>query len=222
MREFFDYFLIDLLPFWQQFFDLVASVAWPIAIIVVFLKIRPLVAQMFSERGFSFEGFGAHLRVEERKNAQVSESTRAKPIFLGGNLQLPRTQAIDEEEKKLLLALEKIPEDNQPGIMINALAIERLEKNFALIYLNIFGSQMIFLQKINERGGSVSIADAEDFFSEVKGKVAEFSDWNFEKYSAFLVRNGLLTVSDEVNLTAAGKDFIHFIIRYGLSTEKLL
>jgi hypothetical protein len=220
VRSFFDYVLIALLPFWQQLFELISRIAWPIALVVVFVKIRPIIVQLFTERGFSFEGFGAHLRVEERKIEQASETVKSKPLELGGNLQLPRTVAIDEEEKKLLKALSEIPEIERMGILLNALAIERLEKNFALIYQTIFGSQLLLLQKINERGGLVSTAEAEAFFTEVKSKFSEYSDWNFEKYSNFLVKNGLLVVNDNVTLTPAGKDFILFVVRYGLNTEK--
>jgi hypothetical protein len=220
VRAFFDYLLLTLLPFWQQLFEFISRIAWPIALVLVFVKIRPIIVQLFTERGFSLEGFGAHLRVEARKIEQGSETVKSKPLEFGGNLQLPRTAAIDEEEKKLLTALSEIPENNRMGILLNALAIERLEKHFALIYQTIFGSQLLLLQRINERGGLVSTAEAESFFSEVKSKFSEYSDWYFEKYSNFLVRNGLLVVSDGVQLTPAGKDFILFVVRYGLNTEK--
>jgi hypothetical protein len=222
VRDFFDYWLVGLLPFWQQLFELISQTVWPVAILIIFAKLRPLIAQMFTERGFSFEGFGAQLRVDARKNAQISDASQTKPLILGGNLQLPRTIAIDEEEKKLLSVLEKIPEENRTGTLVNALAIERLEKSFALIYLNIFGSQMRFLQKINEYGGTVSLAASEELFSEVRANFPELSDWDFKRYSDYLTKNGLLTVSDSVNLTAAGKDFIHFIVKYGLNTSKPL
>ncbi|WP_137110484.1 hypothetical protein [Rhodobacter sp. SY28-1] len=220
MRVFFDYFLIELLPFWQNLFSLIASISWPLALILVARIFRPLISHIFADRGISFEGFGAQIRIDERKIAQTEGGTIPENTLSSTKFTLPRTAAIAEQEKVLRAAIEQLPKGDVLDITINALAIEQLEKGYALAYADIFGSQILLLQKINERGGQVSKSDGEEFFSEVKSRFSELSDWDFEKYTNFLVQRNLLRVDSSVELTPLGKDFIHFIVRYGLRTDK--
>lgn len=222
VKSFFDYLLLDLLPFWQLLFDLVASVAYPIALILIASALHPLISHIFSDRGISFEGFGAQIRIDERKASQIGSENSLDDSLSEVKLTLPRTLAIVEQEKVLREAIEKLPQPKVLDITVNALAIEQLEKAFALSYIYIFGSQIVFLQKINERGGSISKADGEDFFVEVKARVPELSDWDFQEYTKFLVQRNLLRVSSTVELTALGKDFIFFVVKYGLRTDKPL
>jgi hypothetical protein len=220
VRDFFYYLLIDLLPFWQQIFTLLATVSWPLALIVIVRTLHPMFSRIFSDRGISFEGVGTQIRIDERKHAQDDSESLAVTPLSAAKLTLPRTVAIDEEETALRSAIEQLPPADRNDIVINALAIERLEKHFALTYVDIFGSQLVFLQKINERGSAIAAADGEIFFSEVKSRVPELSDWDFGKYCNYLVQRNLIRVSANIELTPVGKDFIHFVVRYGLRTDK--
>ena len=222
MSGFFDYLLIDLLPFWQQFFLMTSSVAWPIALIVVARLFRPFISSIFSDRGFSFEGFGAQIKIEERKASQPEVSGLPGNEFSDPKVKLPRTLAIEEQEKKIRDVIEKIPSAEVIDIAINALAMEQLDKHFALTYIDIFGSQMVLLQRINERGSSIEFSEGEDFFNEVKSRYHEFSDWNVEQYLGFLTHRNLLHIDKTIQLTPFGKDFIHFVVRFGLRTDKAL
>ena len=222
MSDFLDYFLIDLLPFWQQLFALISSVSWPLALILIARIFRPLISHIFTDRGISFEGFGAQIRIDARKVSQMESSSLPENSLSSARLTLPRTVAIAEQEEVLRVAIEKLPKADVLDIAVNALAIEQLEKGFALTYVNIFGSQLVLLQKINERGGSITNSEGEDFFSEVKSRFPELADWSFEKYTNFLAQRNLLRISSSIDLTPLGKDFIQFVVRYGLRTDKAL
>jgi len=220
VSDLFNYLLIELLPFWQQLFTLFSAVSWPLALIVIARIFRPLISHIFTDRGISFEGFGAQLRIDERKVSQPGTSDLPESTFSGAKLKLPRTAAITEQEANLRAAIKELPQADVLDIAINALAIEQLEKGFALTYINVFGSQITLLQRINERGGSITTSEGEEFFSEVKSRFAEISDWSFERYITFLAQRNLVRISSSIELTPLGRDFIQFVVRYGLRTDK--
>ncbi len=222
MSKFFDYLLLSLLPFWQQFFSLLATISWPLALILIVRSLKPFILNLFHDRGISFEGFGAQIRIDERKNAQIGDENRAAMPLNSTKFNLPRTPAIQEQEELLRNELDKLPQAERNEVTINALAIERLEKHFAFTYVDIFGSQLQLLQRINERGGSITLGNAQEYFTEVKSRFPDLSDWDLSRYCNYLVQRGLILLSDNVELTPVGKDFIHFVIKYGLRTDRFL
>jgi hypothetical protein len=222
VKDFFQNLLLDLLPFWQQLFSLIGVISWPLALILVAKTFRPLILHVLADRGISFEGFGAQLRIDARKASQIDSANIPDSTLSGARFKLPRTVAVEQREIVLREAIAQLPQAEVIDVAVNALAIEQLDKAFALAYIDIFGSQLVLLQRINERGGTISISDGEEFFSEVKFRFPEFSDWDFEKYTNFLVQRNLLRRSSSVDLTDLGKDFIHFVIRFGLRTDKPL
>lgn len=198
------------------------AIGWPIAIMVAFWWLRRPILNLLP-RINSLKAAGVELSLDSAKESQIAktEPKVIQPVSVVGNL--PKTQAILGGEQKIRNELQKYPDNEHFDLLVNALAISHLEKHFAFVYFNIFGSQIRALQQINENGGYISFEDADAGFKNIKEVTAELGDWTLERYTAYLESN--LLIEKDANgyrLTAIGNDFIQFLVRYGLSTQKPL
>lgn len=210
------------LPYLAIFVEALKATGWPIAIMVAFLWLRRPIMSLLP-RISSLKAAGVELSLDSAKENQIAktEPKDVQPVGVVRNLQ--KTTAIIDGERRIRNELEKFPDTEHLDLLVNALAILHLERHFAFVYFNIFGSQIRALQKINENGGLISFEDAEAEFKTIKEIAPELGDWTLERYTAYLESNYLVEKeSNGYRLTPVGKDFIQFLVRFGLSTHKPL
>lgn len=210
-------------PIWLQIpklvFDLLKSVAWPVAAIIIAALFRSDLQALLPRlrragpTGFEFEA------IEKRK--QAAEFAPTNPGELKALPGLERTDAMARIEKKLHEDIQVINNEDRLDVALRALSLSQLQTHFALTYNTIFGSQILALKLLNERGGSVSVDDAHTFFDDIKEKNEIFSSWTFEQYINFLKTSLLIEQhGDHITLSDIGRDFLFFLVRYRLSENK--
>lgn len=213
---------VTILPYLSLLVEALKALGWPAAIAFVSWWLRePLLSAI--PRISSVKGPGIEVNLDSAKESQIAKTEPKEVQSVSIIANLPKTDAIRALEQRIRNELPNYPLNEHQELLINAVALLNLEKHFAFVYMNIFGSQIQVLQNINERGGVLSIEAAESGFDEIKVVHPELGDWTLERYTAFLESNHLLERDGQlIRLTSAGRDFIQFLVRYGLSTQKPL
>lgn len=210
------------LPYLMLLVEALKAVGWPVAIVFMVWWLRVPILSLIP-RINSLKAPGLEVGLDSAKESQIAKTEPRDLRQVSVVAGLPKTDAIIALESQVRNELPKYPRSEHEDLLINAVAVLNLEKHFSLVYMNIFGSQIRALQAINERGGQISLTDAEEGFEEIKQAVAELRDWTLERYTAYLESNGLLVRdSNKIKLTPVGRDFISFLVRHGLSTQKPL
>lgn len=215
------------LPYLALVVEFVRVVAWPVAAAAAVVVLRQPVLSLIP-RISTLRAPGIEVNIESAKERQIAKthsSEHESVIQESGRVvrNLPRTEAIQQVEAKIRELLERFPQAEREDLLVNALAADRLERHFALAYINIFGSQIRALQLANERGGFISRAEAEKEFESLKQYTEPLKDWTLDRYTAFLESNEFVRRTPEgFQLTNFGRDFIGFLIRSGLPTSKPL
>lgn len=210
------------LPYLALAFDFAKAAVWPFVVVFAVASFRKQLLDLIN-RVWAMKVGVVSVKFYAEKERQIAKTDPSPEVSESIVRKLPKTPAIADGEKRVLVQLKDFPTQDHQALLVNAVAVLQLEKHFALVYANIFGSQIRALQSLNERGGIVGIDEGIAFFGEVKNRFPELQDWTFDRYVAFLRSNLLISVDDTtVSLTDVGRDFIQFVVRYGLSTEKHL
>lgn len=207
------------LPYLLLLNEFVGQLAWPVALLIsVFLlrdQIKEAVGRVIGVKGAGFEltmlqSSGSDLRIEG--------AAAGPPLTM-----VPKTQALNDVEMFVREQLEKIDENRQIDELVGAVASERLDKHFALVYSGIFGSQIRALQILLNRGGHMQLVEVEKLYVDFKEQNGAFENLDLMVYLDFLERNFLVNLSaDSVAITPIGKDFLSFLPRYHLSIDRAL
>ena len=83
--------------------------------------------------------------------------------------------------------------ETQKLVYFRFLAQATLESHFAQTYSLIFGSQILGLRRLNERG-QVTLADAESFYNQYKAAFPQFyTNFPFQAWLNYLTRADFVT-----------------------------
>lgn len=103
---------------------------------------------------------------------------------------------------------------------MRALTLAQLRQSFALIYSNIYGSQIGLLEKLN----SMPLAGEQlsEWFAAVQNGEKAFTNTTLDDYLRFLLSWELITQKgDQIEITLTGSNFLQFIVVTRLSKDRL-
>ena len=218
INYFFEQLLLSFLPFWKEFFILIAAVAWPVSVFAIARLFRQELTRLLQRlRGVSMAG------------AQISFTEQHVPELVASSTQplreLPgveRTPAIEAVEKDLLKLLQAIEPNDRYDSVVRALAQAKLDTAIVMTHSAIFGSQIILLRKIRE-SGHLSRSACEEYFKKRQEESDLHADYKFDDYAKFLFNSRLIVETDgKIRLTPFGNDFLAALHRLNLSTDRLL
>ncbi|MBN2742211.1 MAG: hypothetical protein JXR35_15060 [Rhodobacteraceae bacterium] len=225
----FDFPVETGLPYLQLLVETIQWVAWPIAAYLVALAFREPLSEILKKlRVISYGPGKAEFSVDQRTNPDALKSLisadRAGPLEGAEEYSIARlSNAQKEVRDHIAQDLNRFPDERREEILTIELALERLQKHFALAYANIFGSQIRALELLNQRQGRVSLSVAEDEFANLKREYEAFRDWSLPRYLQFLEDFNFVSVKDgSVEITPVGKDFIIWLDFHGLSKDRPL
>jgi hypothetical protein len=202
--------------------NLIASLAWPLAVVAVVLifkhQIRELIPKIENLTGPG----GMSIGLKRVQGAGLADEEPIKQTLEKLSPNVLRTQPLEKLEDSLRAELETLEVPQRIPVLLTALAQTRLESAFNLAYANIFGSQIRALRLLNDRGGKIDRASAEKEFAELKANTPAIQDWSLDLYLQFL-RHYLFIdeVSGEFILTDFGREFLAYLSRRGLSDDRI-
>lgn len=163
---------------------------------------------------------GAEFGTAERQRAE------AESLPSPGQLkELPgvaRTPATADLEQRLRQAVAvHTTQAEREDFLFAYLAQEQLSRHFAETYNVIFGSQIVGLRNLNERGRA-PLVEARAFYDHYKTAYPQFyNTYPFENWLGFLSRQELIRVQEEnVEITPYGRDFLLYIVAKQLPEQK--
>jgi hypothetical protein len=207
---------------WIPYLEIVARIieglAWPVLITVLSIVLVPLLKdvipriQKLSARGFEFQLKDQSLpvAVEEKNKSVVADEI--EPAY---------DPYIERTEKLIFSQLSEIDETVKIPRLVRAFSIESMERHFALVYANIFGSQIHALQSLNDNG-PISRSDAEKELRTLQNEVPAIKEWDVDKYARFLINVGLIEFTERgFEITRTGRNFLLFLSKYNLNRNRL-
>ncbi|MDR6871144.1 hypothetical protein J2Y55_002152 [Bosea sp. BE125] len=212
--------------------DVVKSVAWPGAMILIMLlfkrEIRPLIDRIVRVGPGGVE-LGPR-SAEKQGEAKVSEPDTLEQPHNGPLRELPgrsRSVAQADLEIKLQQSLQdlikdgKLSPESQVDLLINELAGTRLTALFDRLYSFIFGSQIRGLIHLNQFG-SAELEEVKALYD--KSKAADpafYGEYSFEGWFGFLRDSGLIQIDGaKIALTPLGQDFVRYLTTTGKILDK--
>jgi hypothetical protein len=161
-----------MIPYLTLFVDLVKGIAWPVLVFcVVYMFRQPLKALLPRVRRAGPTG----IVLSEVQSELVSKWTGELKQLPG----LQRTAAIEIVEKAIHTELDLARADDRIDLLVNRLAQNRLAAIFERVYGAIYGSQIAGLRALVNAGGKVTMAEAVQFFDQLKSKKPDLSEANF-------------------------------------------
>lgn len=208
------------IPYLELLLSLVKSLLWP-ALITFALWYFNKDLRAFLARVIELNTKG----ITAAPPPQVSVDT--KDIAKGNTTPLATNENTEPVFRDVLQGVESwlntISKDDRETALIRKLAEERMEKVFAIVYSEIFGSQINALSIIvNHRNGTVSWADAEEWFGELKKSIPALQSWTLAQYLNYLMAARFIEVKDGmIHTTPAAGNFLIFLQRYNLPHNRL-
>lgn len=206
------------IPYLELLLRLAVGVAWPIAFLVAALKLGPPIIKMLGRlRKISAAGLELSLGEQSLPDEQSAEERLRQPEHP------PNDAAILE---RLRHAVKNVsaginPQDRMRWFE-DQLSIALMEKHFAIIYANIFGSQIRALQDLLDRGGFAEGLEVVDFFDQVKIQNPALEAWTVSQYLDFPIKTELIERRDGgVAITETGKLFLRFLAVNNLPRNRL-
>lgn len=207
--------LIEFLPFWESLFNLLAALAWPIAAIAIARIFRTEIKNLFlrvTKVSFS----GAEFGLSHQKSPEDSVEKKSLSQIETNELADPTMQRIESKNSKELATFQ--PEDREK-ILLRALTVAQLEKNFSIAYTSIFGSQIRALDLLNSR--AVARVEAEELFKANSEGDTVLSSWTLDQYMNYLLAWEFVEYHDGTyKITETGRNFLRFLTNTGLSKER--
>jgi hypothetical protein len=225
--------------------EIVRVLAWPTIAGMTLLSVKPYMgklAESFSLRGMKIKGFGVEAKIdaiEQQKEAHNNADIASLPttgVTAAGSTSgaltaqppdNPQRPAVALLQQQIKVNLEKAGLDTgrQNALLLRELAETRLRAGHEFIYNRIFGSQILALKRLDERGDiGASIADARAFFEPYNRAFPDFySSYGFDGWLNFMVVNLLVERNgDHLKATEFGHDFLLYVVDSRLSVEKSL
>ncbi|WP_429236135.1 hypothetical protein [Aeromonas salmonicida] len=214
--------------------ELIKTLAWPITVLVIGVRFRTGISgslikffskNTVSEVSASTSGVSAKF-IAAQQSLETIEGLGRNAVNLPENMSLEAIRQRHKEHKT------EFSENLYAGIQSHIAAfnisseeiVELLSKEMSLIqsairYFDInkvlFRSQFNLFSIMANNGGLISRADAEHNFLSVKDLVGEaLLDWDWVKYVAYPVSNGLMIEEgSECKLTPLGRSYVAFMSR---------
>lgn len=204
---------------WLEFFAyIVGRLAWPGAVVFAACLFRSEVSDLIARmKGLSASG--AEFEVQGNASAAIAEARGDAEIESAPHsFQTAEATSILEANCK---ALEDIPDRDRTKTLLHALTNQQYEKMFALIYADIFGSQIRALEELNVR--PVSREEAGKMLYDLKKDTPALRNVGLDQYLSFLKQWNLIEERDGTFfITGFGKDFLRFRTGAGLSPNRPL
>jgi hypothetical protein len=192
-------------------FDLLKSLAWTVAVFGLAFYFRNEITDLI-RRLKSLGPKGAELYAHPAQlieNVRQTVDTQTLQEFEG----MPRTELMTEIEKSILRDVNLVEPKNQVPLLSRHLAQARLEAAFGRVNTFIFGSQIEGLRKLRDAGGRVTLADAQNFFEEIRARFPDFySKSSFAEWFSYISGSSLAIIdNDSVQITPLGKEFLLYV-----------
>jgi hypothetical protein len=141
-------------------------------------------------------------------------------------MKLPITASILQKEKTVEAELKKsfshIDDKQTITLLIRAFSDAQITLEFTRISGTIFGSQISLLTRLSGTQQGVSINDAEEIFKQAQTTFDPIhKDRTFNDWLNYLLTNNLITrISDKIDITQYGTDFLKFLVDARLAYER--
>jgi len=206
----------------EVFADVLKAVAWPFVVFFVALifskDVKALLPRInkLGPSGVELES----LNKQKSLPKVSSEENFAKREL--DEIRDPVAKRFEEENFRALNSLEIDDQFDLEKILVRSLTLQQLQKHLAIIYANIFGSQIRALKELNI--APISRAKAATMYSEVKEEEPALKDWDLDEYLNYLFAWDLIEFDEEhgeFRITETGKSFLHFLVLSGLSENRV-
>lgn len=195
--------------------DLTIGVAWPTMVLLLSFVFRHEIRELV--RRIKQVGPGViHLGQAGQDTTTLEESFSSK---LDSGLEPLRDEIAKDLERTYREHYEAIQGPEKFDYLLRDLTLQSMQKSFAIVYSEIFGSQIRLLRDLNAR--IMSRAEVEHFFLNLQASNPAFSSWNMEIYMAFLL-NWKLIEFDSINykISQTGRDFLYFLTGHNLNENR--
>ena len=209
--------------------ELAKSLAWPLAAIILVALVLPKLKDfvtalpaVFKNRRIEVKAAGFEAKVGAAEQQQQAANDNLPAVTLGVPSALPTaTPAIALMEESLRAYLAKIPEADQQGQLVRALALAQLAGGHEYVYNRIFGSQIAALRRL-DIVGAATISDAQAFFKPFTDQYPEiYRTYTFDGWLEFMVHSKLIArEGDRLTVTPIGHEFLVYLSEARLSEAK--
>ena len=209
---------------WLTFFSEISkSLAWPICLLIL-VKVFHKQISNFIHRIIKIDKEGitaisiSEMQLEKPKPeaVQLLLDVVSKSVVIA---------SIEEDIKNDLMGKGLETTGNTIDVLIRHLAGTSLLLSFVQIHSQIFGSQLILLNKLNEMvGQGRSVAFINDYFDHIKLSFPEaFDEWSVDQYLNYMFVNSLITQNEnKIHITNKGVEYLTWIARNGIQDNKPL
>lgn len=209
---------------WLTFFsEITKFLAWPICLLIL-VKVFHKQISNFIHRIIKIDKEGitaisiSEMQLEKPKPeaVQLLLDVVSKSVVIA---------SIEEDIKNDLMGKGLETTGNTIDVLIRHLAGTSLLLSFVQIHSQIFGSQLILLNKLNEMvGQGRSVAFINDYFDHIKLSFPEaFDEWSVDQYLNYMFVNSLITQNEnKIHITNKGVEYLTWIARNGIQDNKPL
>jgi hypothetical protein len=209
---------------WLTFFSEISkSLAWPICLLIL-VKVFHKQISNFIHRIIKIDKEGitaisiSEMQLEKPKPeaVQLLLDVVSKSVVIA---------SIEEDIKNDLMGKGLETTGNTIDVLIRHLAGTSLLLSFVQIQSQIFGSQLILLNKLNEMvGQGRSVTFINDYFDHIKLSFPEaFDEWSVDQYLNYMFVNLLITQNEnKIHITNKGVEYLTWIARNGIQDNKPL
>ena len=203
--------------------ELIKVVAWPVVVVVLGWRLRPVFLALLGGREVELEGFGIKAKVRGVEQQQSAGDNPVKTPALPAGAPLPTLNrpALTAIEQTIQTQLVGIQQTEREPQLIRALAAARLLSGHEFVYNRIFGSQIEGLKRLDE-AGSVTVEQAREFFKPYAERFPQlYSTYPFESWLGFMINAALVRrEGDRLFPTEYGHDFLVYLREARLTEAK--
>lgn len=195
--------------------DLLKSIAWPIAIVIAACMFRGEIGKLLP-RLHKLGREGIEFRPDQDDAALTEPEGGRLPKASDLPLDDPMAQEIEDENRQ---DLERFKDEDRVAVLLRALTFQQMNKVFAIIYANIFGSQIETLRLLN--GRPVPVVEAAQMFSNLQAARPQFADWDLAAYLGYLKLHKLIFEErGTLFITETGRNFLRFLVDHRLREDR--
>ena len=201
--------------------------AWPLAVVVLgivfFVMFRGPISGFLSRvRSVGRDGVTANPLPEQRQIEQQKDASPGKDVQT--MMQAFDSPALLQQERVIVADLEARQLDSTSDttkVLVRNLAKHQLFLGCELVYRLIFGSQILFLKRLNTVSG-ISEAHANEFYAAVVEQHPDvFPPDEPQRYFAFLVTRDLVVIEEaHFRITDFGREFLAWLVQAGVDEFK--
>jgi len=172
-----------------------------------------------------WQGFGVRASVralEQQQNTATAESPVSKPPVAAKVAPLPDRPALQTLQQSIQGLIANLPQQEREAALIRGLTIARLVGQHEFVYNRIFGSQIAGLKRLDELG-SVTTAQARDFFENHEKQFPALEKYGFDNWLGFMLNNELVArEGGNLKITVYGHDFLVYLVEARLVESRPL